>query len=124
MRRAYEAFAKGDLDMALTFTHPEIEIDERGALPGGRLYQGAEGVREWFSELLERWSDLGLEVREVRTAEDRVLAVVRISAHGASSGASVEGESFHVWQMDGGLAKRFEVFYDRRAALAALAGAD
>jgi hypothetical protein len=48
----------GDLGAALALTQPDIEIDERNALPGGRLYQGHEGLREWLGELVERWSDL------------------------------------------------------------------
>jgi hypothetical protein len=42
-----------------------------------------------------------------------------ISAQGASTGASVTGESFHLWEVEDGRLRRLHVSYDRDAAHAA-----
>lgn len=119
VRDAYATFGRGDVEAALELTQPDIEIDERDALPGGRLYQGREGLREWLAELVERWSDLRIDIRQLEPSGNRVLATVSISAQGASTGASVTGESFHLWEVEDGRLRRLHVSYDRHAAHAA-----
>lgn len=120
VRRGYELFSAGELERGIALTHPDIEIDERDALPGGRLYVGHDGVREWVADLRDRWSDLEVIVRDVAEAGNRVLATVQIVAQGAATGAGVQSESSHVWELDGDLLRRMQVFYDvtdaRRAA--------
>ena len=46
LRRAYDAFSRGDFDEALTFAHPDIEFYPPGnAAP----YRGIENFRAWWS---------------------------------------------------------------------------
>ena len=116
VRNAYATFERSDVEAALELTHPDIEIDERDALPGGRVYRGRGGVREWLVELRERWSDLRVQVHELATSGEQVLATVSISAQGASTGASVTGQSFHLWELEDGRLRRLHVSYDRRVA--------
>lgn len=114
--RGYQLFSARDIERGIELTHPDIEIDERDALPGGRLYVGHDGVREWVADLHERWSDLEVNVRGLTSAGDHVLARVQIVAQGASTGAGVQSESSHVWELDRGLLRRMQVFYDDAAA--------
>jgi ketosteroid isomerase-like protein len=119
VRDGYAVFGRGDLDAALELTQPDIEIDERDALPGGRLYQGHEGLREWLADLVERWSDIRVDIASLEPIDNRVLATVKVSAQGASTGASVTGESFHLWEVEDGRLRRLQVSYDRDSARAA-----
>jgi SnoaL-like domain len=53
-RRGYEAFARGDLDAAIEFMHPEIEAHDPPEVPDATVYRGREAVRrDW-----EQTSDL------------------------------------------------------------------
>jgi ketosteroid isomerase-like protein len=82
--RMYEAFNRRDLDAMLALMHDEIEIEPRlGALEGG--YRGHEGVRRWWSNLLDCLPDYTAEVEELQDLGDMTLGRIRGSGHGAAS---------------------------------------
>jgi ketosteroid isomerase-like protein len=76
----YEIFNRRDLDALLAFMHNEVEI---GALEGD--YRGHEGVRRWWSDLLELLPDYRAEIVEVQDLGDMTLGQIRGRAHGAVS---------------------------------------
>jgi ketosteroid isomerase-like protein len=52
VRRAYEAFNRGDLERAFADAAPEFEYVATGAIPGaGGMYRGPEAFRQF----LDRW---------------------------------------------------------------------
>ena len=84
----YEAFNRRDLDAALALMHDGVEIAPRlGALEGN--YRGHEGVRRWWSNLLEFFPDYAAEVEEVDDLGDMTLGRIRGTAHGAASSTPV-----------------------------------
>ena len=84
----YEAFNRRDLDRFLALMHDEVEIEPRlGALEGD--YRGHEGVRRWWSDLLNALPDYAAEVEELDDLGDMTLGQIRGTAHGASSSTPV-----------------------------------
>ncbi len=84
----YEAFNRRDLDAMLALMHDDVEIEPRlGALEGD--YRGHEGVRRWWSNLLDFLPDYAAEVEELDDLGDMTLARIRGAAHGAASSAPV-----------------------------------
>jgi ketosteroid isomerase-like protein len=84
----YEAFNRRDLDRFLALMHEEVEIEPRlGALEGD--YRGHEGVRRWWSSLLEVLPDYTAEVEELDDLGEMTLVQIRGTAHGAASFAPV-----------------------------------
>ena len=84
----YEAFNRRDLDAALALMHDGVELARRlGALEG--YYRGHEGVRRWWSNLLEFFPDYAAEVEEVDDLGDMTLGRIRGTAHGAASSTPV-----------------------------------
>jgi GH15 family glucan-1,4-alpha-glucosidase len=82
--RAVEAFNHGDLDAFLALSHEEIETESRlAAMEGG--YQGHEGVRRWWRNLFDFFSDYKVEVEELDDLCEVTLALQRAEAHGAAS---------------------------------------
>ena len=80
----YEAFNRRDLDAILALMHDDVEIEPRfGALEGH--YRGHEGVRRWWSDLLEFLPDYAAEVEELDDLGDMTLAQIWGTAHGAAS---------------------------------------
>ena len=60
-------FIRRDLDALLPFMHDEVEIEPRlGALEG--VYRRHEGVRRWWSDLLELLPDYKAEIVELQTS--------------------------------------------------------
>jgi hypothetical protein len=82
--RAVEAFNHGDLDAFLALSHEEIETESRlAAMEGG--YLGHEGVRRWWRNLFDFFSDYKVEVEELDDLGEVTLALQRAEAHGAAS---------------------------------------
>jgi ketosteroid isomerase-like protein len=84
----YEVFNRRDLDAMLGLTHDEVEIEPRlGALEGD--YRGREGVRRWWTNLLDSLPDYTVEIEELHDLGDMTLGQIRGRGHGAASTAPV-----------------------------------
>ena len=83
-----EFFNRRDLERFLALMHDEVEIEPRvGALEGD--YHGHDGVRRWWSNLLELLPDYAAEVEALDDLGDITLARIRGMAHGAASSTPV-----------------------------------
>jgi ketosteroid isomerase-like protein len=84
----YGAFNRRDLDAMLALMHDEVEIEPRlGALEGD--FRGHEGVRRWWSNLLDALPDYAAEVEALDDLGDMTLGQIRGTAHGAASSTPV-----------------------------------
>jgi ketosteroid isomerase-like protein len=82
--RLYELFNRRDLDAILALMHDEVEIEPRlGALEGE--YRGHEGVRRWWSNLLDFLPDYTAEIEELHDLGDVALGRIRGRGYGAAS---------------------------------------
>ncbi len=106
LRRAYEAFNRGDFDTAIEFVNPEFEFVRAG---GQSRVRGAEAFRAWMEP--NALEDARVEPLEFRTNGSKLLVCVRNRARGAGSGMELDDETWAVWTMDeSGLATRLEGF--------------
>jgi hypothetical protein len=56
VRRALEAFPRGEMEEMLSFMDPECEL--HSAIVGGaegNVYRGHEGLRRWYADSFEVW---------------------------------------------------------------------
>lgn len=106
LRRAYEAFSRGDFDTAIGIAHPEIEF----VLPGGQSpLKGADAMRAWMEP--DALEDQRIEPIEFRINGNRTLIRQRTRARGALSGIELDVENWAVWTLDDeGRATRIESF--------------
>ena len=93
-RLMYEVFNRRDIDAMLALMHDEVEIESRLVAFEG-CYHGHEGVRRWWSNLLDVLPDYTGEIEELRDLGDITLVKVRGRAHGTASNSPVV-ETF--WQ--------------------------
>jgi ketosteroid isomerase-like protein len=106
LRKAYEAFSRGDFDAAIELAHPEIEFDRVG---GQSRIRGAKAFRAWMEP--DAIEDARLEPLEFRINGDKVLVRQVLRGRGAGSGIELENEAWAVWTFDeDGLATRVEGF--------------
>ena len=75
VRRAYEAYVRGDLDAAYSCLHPEIEFHTYVDSPQAGVYRGREAVREYNDDLFAQFESLRVEVEEFVDAGDHVIVV-------------------------------------------------
>ncbi len=95
LRRAYEAFSRGDFDAAIEIAHPEVEFIP----PGGQSpIRGAGAFRAWMEP--DALEEQRIEPLEFRTNGNRILIRQNIRARGATSGIELDFEAWVVWTLD------------------------
>ena len=117
VRTGYETWRR-TREFAFDLLDADVEWIFHGTPAGDASYQGGDGVRRWFAEQDDVWSDQWWEVEDLRESPDgRVLALVVAHAVGRDSGVPVTVSLANVWTIDDGRITRMEMFFDREAAL-------
>jgi ketosteroid isomerase-like protein len=120
VRRAYEAFNRGELDSTLAAGATTFEYVATGVIPGAEgIYRG----REEYRAFLERWwgefEDPKVDVHELIDAGDRVLASVTFRGRGKLSGVEASWSLWQLWTVQGRQITRGRGFTSKAEALEA-----
>jgi ketosteroid isomerase-like protein len=110
VRRAFEAFLRGEWELFLRYVDPDIEFVELPAFDT-KTYHGHEGLRgavNWWSS---QWDDFHTELTQLIDAnDDQVVHVVRNQGRGKLSGVEVAEEVAFLTTIRDGKATRIEMF--------------
>ncbi len=99
---------------------PEIEwYPLTGALVEGAPYKGHEGIKAYFEDLAEAWTESYVAADRFIDTDDVVLVLGRIHAIGRESGVEIETSAAWVWRLQHGQAVYMRVYLDRQEALEA-----
>lgn len=120
VRRAYAAYAAGDVATVFTLLHPEVEIVQTPLLPWGGTYRGVAGAQAFFRSLWEHTAATPEPETFIPAGED-VVVVGRLRGQARATGASIDLAVAHVWTVRDGRVLRFAAYIDTPAMLAALA---
>jgi ketosteroid isomerase-like protein len=116
-----EAFNRRDLDAFLSLCDPDLEFFSRFMeLEGGRPYRGHDGIRDWWEKVHGVWSDLSLEIEEVRDLGEVTVTQAHLRGHGMESDAHWEQTQWHVLEWRGGKVLRWRIFMSEADALEAV----
>jgi ketosteroid isomerase-like protein len=121
VRRAWDAFLRGDLDAMAREWAPDIvwETEHFRDWPENR-YDGVEGVRRFLAEWRDLWPDQATVVEDIRLAPDgRVVALVHYRLTGRSSGLGAEMKAAQIVTIKDGKVVRLANYDDRSEALEA-----
>jgi ketosteroid isomerase-like protein len=119
LRRAYEAFSRGDLDGSVTDAAPDMEYVSSG-IPGvPKVSRGPEGYKEAVSWLTDWFDDSRLEAKEFLDAGDKVLGEFTLSGRGKQSGVETSVTLWQVWTLRDGKFVHGQGFASRAEALEA-----
>ena len=91
--KSYEAFSRNDLEALLDLYDPRCvwDMSNYAGWPERQVYEGREGMAEFFDTWLGPWEDFYFEIKQVLDLPDsRVLVVGCGRGHGQLSGAEVE----------------------------------
>ena len=113
-QRAYEAFARDDLDQVLAVLDPEIEWHQAQGLPHGGLYRGVDSVRRAIFDPLDRewWDGFRADPEQFIDGGDEVVVLGRYTACAKATGKPLEVPFVHVWTIRDGRVVRFRQFLD------------
>jgi ketosteroid isomerase-like protein len=116
LRDAYEQWARGD------FTSPEMFTTDAEFVVSGpepRTYVGWKGVRDGWFDFLSVWDDFRTEAEEIIEApgEGVYVVLLHLTARGKESSVPIDAEAANTLVMRDGKIARFEMFWDRDAAM-------
>jgi ketosteroid isomerase-like protein len=122
IERAVAAVNARDLDRYMACCTADIELHTPMAVVGG-VYEGAIGIRRWFTDLEDVGPDFRIEVERAETIRPGlVLGFMRISGSGRTSGLQVTDATptANVYDLVEGKIRRVRIFMDRQEALEAV----
>jgi ketosteroid isomerase-like protein len=125
VRDAYQFIEDIQEDRRHDFDDAYLEwFDERFELlppptypEGAQVFRGRAGLRRWIAVTKEIWDEWRLMAERFVVAGDQVVVLVRVIAQGHVSGARLDRETAHIWDIADGRVTRCEVFLDRAEAL-------
>src|SRR3978361_1510234 len=75
VRRGYEAFARGDIDAAIEFMHPQVEAHDPPEAPDATIYRGREAVRRDWEQFSDLFEDFSIDVEKSCDRGDEVVVL-------------------------------------------------
>jgi uncharacterized protein len=119
-RRGYDAFNRGDMEVAFELFDPEIEWSEGTDVPEPQVYHGHDGVRRQQERFREAWESFSIEPEEFIEMGEQLVVIAKLVGLGKGSGVEVEARGAHVWTVRDGKAVRLEMYVDPAKALEAV----
>lgn len=114
VRRAYDAFARGDMEAVVADMEPGIEWHQAQGLPHGGFHRGLDEVRAAiFDALSEQWWDeFSADPDELLDAGGEIVVLGRYRGRAKGTGKELDVPFVHVWAFRNGKAWRFRQFLD------------
>jgi ketosteroid isomerase-like protein len=117
VREGYDHFNAGDMEWVFGTLAPEVVWEDEAKMPDSRIYRGRDNVERYLSSFFRHWDELRWELEELHDAGGgRILSYVRFVAKGSVSGAEVNAEIAHLYEMRDLKVQRVRTFFDRAAA--------
>jgi uncharacterized protein len=121
VRRAYDAFAGGDLETLTTFLHPDIEWRTTPEVPFMGNYSGLDEFLRGMDEWTSAFEDVTTEVEEMIDVGQNVIVCHRMRGRGRDSGVEVDLAICQVVAVSDGKLIRMHDYSTRDEALTAAA---
>jgi ketosteroid isomerase-like protein len=122
VRQGVESYNARDAEASLAFFDPDCEWHPflSTEVEGAPAYRGHEGLRQWFRDTDEMFSEVEWRVETVRDlGDDRVLVLGHIHARGRTSGAEVSSPIGHLFEFRAGKVLRGWAYASHEQALRA-----
>jgi ketosteroid isomerase-like protein len=119
LREAYAAYNRGERLEALDLLTDDFELRDRPELPDPRTSRGAREARAAMLSAGDDFEDWVVVPYDFVEVGDCVVVCARQRGTGRMSGATVEGDIFHVWRLRGERASGMRAFSTREDAMEA-----
>jgi uncharacterized protein len=106
VRRLYEA--RGNPDIVKTVLAPDVRWEVVEGFPYSGVYQGLDGVFDFFTRLFGDFENWDTEPAEIFEVGDRVIGLGFYSARARATSKSFKARFAHVWTMRDGLIIRLQ----------------
>jgi ketosteroid isomerase-like protein len=121
VRRAWEAWERGDMQAVFESYDPAVEWDmSESDVPDMGVFRGHEGVRQFFREWMAPFHDYYAHAENFTLGSKGVLVRMRQGGRGKESGVDVEMPPlWQLYRVRAGRAVRVEIYRDEDRALEA-----
>jgi ketosteroid isomerase-like protein len=117
VKLALAAFSGGEAEAFADLTTPDVEWKTGlGAIEGGEIFRGREGVERYFERLSSAWDEFRFIAEEFRDRDDVVLVLGRLEGRGRGGGVPVDSPVGAVWELRGGRIWRLRAYLDQAEA--------
>jgi uncharacterized protein len=117
LRAAYEAFNRGDMDVAVRVLDKHIEWIEPLEFPGGGTYHGVEGAKRYLTQSRAGAAQVISEPERFLASGDRIVVFVHARVLPKESSTWQDIRLADVYRFRHGKAVEMRAFADRREAL-------
>ena len=121
VKTGWDAFARGDLDAAVSTTSDSAEIVIPESLPWGGTYTGPDGFKEMIGKFLSQFEEVDPTPQTFLEAEDDHVVVTVRGVGKTKSGNDLSGDSIWLYRVDDGKIEHAEFYGDTATAVEALA---
>jgi ketosteroid isomerase-like protein len=101
LNKAYQDFAAGNVEEAMTIFHPDIVWSECRGFPfinGDGVFRGAEAIDQGvFMKMPEYYEGFRVEVDEMIETEEKIIMVGHYVGIWAATGKHFRANAVHVW---------------------------
>jgi ketosteroid isomerase-like protein len=118
VKRALEAFSRGDADAFAALTTPDLEWKTGLGAVEGEIFRGWDGVQTYFRRLASAWDRFRFIPSELRDRGDVVLALGRLEGQSRGGGVPVDSPVGAVWDLRDGKIWRLRAYLDQAEASA------
>ena len=108
LKRAFEAFASGDLGIVLALVAPDFEIHDR--VIGSPSERGPDALVANAAAVREVVGDVSWEPREMVGLGDRVLVRVHVAGTARHTSLPIDTDVGHIYTLRDGKAVRLDIF--------------
>jgi SnoaL-like domain len=118
-RQGIDAFNRRDLDAFLALADPGVIGVSRVLAIEGGTYEGHDGARKWWTDLLEVFPDFEIGIVWVRDAGNLTVSELCNRAHGEGSATPLEEIVWQVSEWRDGLVVRWQMYATEQEAFEA-----
>jgi uncharacterized protein len=115
VRRAYEAFGRGDIPVVLAMLDEQVEwnmAENHTFWPGGP-FVGPQAVLEGvFSRIMQTFDGFTVTVQRIVGCGDSVLAELRYRATARATGKALDAQAAHIFDFEDGKCVRYQQYTD------------
>ena len=114
-RTAYERYSAGDFDGLLELFAEDVEVYVDPPNFESGTYHGHTEYRALMERWGSAWDEMRIEVMDMESEGDWIIALVHYIGCGKGSGVEVTQPSWEVSLWQDGLCRRYRVYWDEEA---------
>jgi ketosteroid isomerase-like protein len=119
VRRAHQALNAGEIDALVALCDPSFRLDMADRVFNPAVYHGHEGIRAFYTEVMDVWQSFTWELTDVEERGDLIVVSLESIGKARGSGLELDRRSAMVWHVVDGRAMSLTFYRDPEEARAA-----